>query len=76
MAVSTQEQKLLIKLVVSMLGISPGHAYLPVVEKAYEDMGRSLPDVALALAGLPQFQARYPAGMTGDAKHRAAGVHI
>lgn len=67
MAVSTQEQKLLIKLVISMLGISPGHAYMPLVEKVYEDLGRSLPDLASALAGLPQFQARYPAGMAGDA---------
>jgi len=67
MAVSTQEQKLLIKLVISMLGISPGSAYMPLVEKVYEDLGRSLPDLASALAGLPQFQARYPAGMAGDA---------
>ncbi len=67
MAVSTQEQKLLIKLVISMLGISPGSAYMPLVEKTYEDLGRSLPDLASALAGLPQFQVRYPAGMAGDA---------
>jgi len=67
MAVSTHEQKLLIKLVISMLGISPGSAYMPLVEKVYEDLGRSLPDLASALAGLPQFQARYPAGMAGDA---------
>lgn len=67
MAVTTQEQKLLIKLVISLFGISPGHAYLPVVEKGFEDLGRSLPDTVAALASLPQFQARYPAGMTGDA---------
>lgn len=67
MAVSTQEQKLLIKLVVSMLGISPGSAFMPLLVKTYEDVGHSLPDLALALAGLPQFQARYPAGMAGDA---------
>ncbi|MDP4076761.1 S-layer family protein [Acidovorax sp. A1169] len=67
MAVSTQEQKLLIKLVVSMLGISPGSAYMPLLVKTYEDVGHSLPDLASALAGLPQFQARYPAGMAGDA---------
>lgn len=67
MAVSTQEQKLLIKLVVSMLGISPGSAFMPLLVKTYEDVGHSLPDLASALAGLPQFQARYPAGMAGDA---------
>ncbi|KRC20354.1 S-layer family protein [Acidovorax sp. Root217] len=67
MAVSTQEQKLLIKLVVSMLGISPGSAFMPLLVKTYEDVGHSLPDLASALAGLPQFQARYPAGMVGDA---------
>ncbi len=67
MAVSTQEQKLLIKLVISMLGISPGSAFMPLLVKTYEDVGHSLPDLALALAGLPQFQARYPAGMAGDA---------
>lgn len=67
MAVSTQEQKLLIKLVISMLGISPGHAFMPLLVKTYEDVGHSLPDLASALAGLPQFQARYPAGMSGDA---------
>lgn len=67
MAVSTQEQKLLIKLVISMLGISPGSAFMPLLVKTYEDVGHSLPDLASALAGLPQFQARYPAGMAGDA---------
>lgn len=67
MAVSTQEQKLLIKLVVSMLGISPGSAFMPLLVKTYEGVGHSLPDLASALAGLPQFQARYPAGMAGDA---------
>lgn len=67
MAVSTQEQKLLIKLVVSMLGISPGSAFMPLLVKTYEDVGHSLPDLASALARLPQFQARYPAGMAGDA---------
>lgn len=67
MAVSTQEQKLLIKLVISMLGIAPGHTYMPVVEQVFEDLGHSLPDSVSALAALPQFQARYPAGMAGDA---------
>lgn len=67
MAITTPEQKLLIKLVISMLGIAPGHVYLPVVEKGFEDLGRSLADTASALATLPQFQARYPAGMAGDA---------
>jgi hypothetical protein len=67
MPTTAQEQKLLIKLVISMFGISPGHAYLPVVEKGFEDLGRSVPDTVAALASLPQFQARYPAGMTGEA---------
>ncbi len=67
MAVSTQEQKLLIKLVISMLGISPGSAFMPLLVKTYEDVGHSLPDLAVALPALPQFQARYPAGMAGDA---------
>ncbi|MGV3682360.1 MAG: beta strand repeat-containing protein, partial [Acidovorax sp.] len=78
MAVARQEQALLIKLVISMLGIAPGSAYLPVVEKGFEDLGRNLSDTASALAGLPQFKALYPVGMSGEAfaTHFLAGMGL
>lgn len=67
MAITSHEQNVLIKLVVCMLGIAPGHTYLPVVTKGFEDLGKSLPDTATALASLPQFNALYPAGMSSAA---------
>ena len=67
MAITFQEQTLLIKLVIGMFGIAPGYTYLPVVAKGYEDLGRNLPESASTLAGLPQFRALDPAGMAATA---------
>ncbi|MEG1767729.1 MAG: hypothetical protein RR311_04665 [Comamonas sp.] len=67
MAVTHQDQSVLIKLVIGMLGIAPGHTYLPVVTRVFEDLDKSLPDTAAALAVLPQFNALYPTGMSSGA---------
>lgn len=50
-----------------MLGIAPGRVYLPIVNNGFEDLGRSLPDTATALANLPQFKALYPSSMDASA---------
>lgn len=67
MAITSQEQNTLIKLVIGMFGIAPGYTYLPVVTEGFEDLGKQLPDAATALAALPQFKALYPAGMSATA---------
>ena len=67
MALTSQEQHSLIKLVVGMFGIAPGYSYLAVVSKGYEDLGRNLAGAADELGKLPQFLDLYPTNMGANA---------
>ena len=64
MAISVEEQKNIVELVVGMFNASPGAAHLAELTAAYEANGRSLVQLARDLAGNPLFLTLAPATQT------------